>query len=181
LKKLWNALKNMGIKGKDGEKHGGPAIGLIGLVGTILSFLEKQKTQHLEKKTTVTEQDPKTMVDTPMSRTIFTIDELEPYFTKMGFKKVKPLLGKSKLVKKCGNLKLIIHSRLDGYHVKFAIETEIDRISGPTASSYFQNIILIRPDSSNDIEKTVKLIQDQTTQKLAGKQDTIEGCPGIFK
>ena len=121
------------------------------------------------------------MVDTPMSRTIFTIDELEPYFTKMGFKKVKPLIGKSKLVKKCGNLKVVIHSKLDGYHVNFAIETEIERMSGPTASSYFSNRILIRPDSSNQIEKAVKLIQDRTTQKLASEQDTIEGCPGIFK
>ena len=31
------------------------------------------------------------------------------------------------------------------------------------------------------IEKAVKLIQDRTTQKLASEQDTIEGCPGIFK
>lgn len=121
------------------------------------------------------------MVDTPMSRTIFTIDELEPYFTKLGFKKIKPLIGKSKLVKKCGNLKLIIHSKLDGYHVRFSIETEIERISGPTASSYFQNVVFIRPDSSNQIEKAVKLIQDETMKKLASEQDVIEGCPGIFK
>ena len=45
LKKLMNFLKNLGIKGKDGEKHGGPVIGLAGLVGTILSFLKKPEEQ----------------------------------------------------------------------------------------------------------------------------------------